>query len=99
MLPEPAVFPLVSVKTKLTLAGELFGLAIASPAFNEVAADHYAGIVTTRRRAGRPIEAFDALIAATALASGAKDDSGAANPASVFSCAGEKIPDARFQVR
>jgi predicted nucleic acid-binding protein len=40
--------------------------------FNEVAADHYAEIVTTRRRAGRPIEAFDALIAATALAAGAE---------------------------
>jgi len=39
--------------------------------FNEVAADHYAEIVTARRRAGRPIEAFDALIAATALAAGA----------------------------
>jgi predicted nucleic acid-binding protein len=39
--------------------------------FNDVAADHYAEIVTARRRAGRPIEAFDALIAATALAAGA----------------------------
>src|SRR5262249_32081611 len=39
--------------------------------FHEVAADHYAEILTARRRAGRPIEAFDALIAATALAAGA----------------------------
>jgi predicted nucleic acid-binding protein len=39
--------------------------------FNDVAADHYAEIVTARRRAGRPTEAFDALIAATALAAGA----------------------------
>jgi toxin FitB len=39
--------------------------------FNDVAADHYAEIVTARCRAGRPIEAFDALIAATALAAGA----------------------------
>ncbi len=36
--------------------------------FSAIAADHYAEIVTARRRAGRPIEAFDALIAATALA-------------------------------
>jgi predicted nucleic acid-binding protein len=39
--------------------------------FNDVAAARYAEIVTARRRAGRPIEAFDALIAATALAAGA----------------------------
>lgn len=39
--------------------------------FNEIAADRYAEIVVARRRAGRPIEAFDALIAATALAAGA----------------------------
>jgi len=39
--------------------------------FSGIAADHYAEIVTARRRAGRPIEAFDALIAATALAVGA----------------------------
>ena len=35
------------------------------------AAVRYAEIVAARRRAGRPIEAFDALIAATALAAGA----------------------------
>jgi len=39
--------------------------------FNDVAAERYAEIVTARRRAGRPIEAFDALIAATTLAAGA----------------------------
>jgi predicted nucleic acid-binding protein len=39
--------------------------------FDDIAADRYAEIVTARRRAGRPIEAFDALIAATALAAGA----------------------------
>ena len=40
-------------------------------AFDEAAAPHYARLVADRRRAGRPIEAFDALIAATALAAGA----------------------------
>jgi predicted nucleic acid-binding protein len=40
--------------------------------FDEAAADHYAEIVTGRRREGRPIEAFDAQIAATALVAGAE---------------------------
>ena len=39
--------------------------------FDDDAADRYADIVAERRRAGRPIEAFDALIAASALAAGA----------------------------
>jgi toxin FitB len=39
--------------------------------FDEIAADRYAEIVVARRRAGRPIETLDALIAATALAVGA----------------------------
>jgi predicted nucleic acid-binding protein len=39
--------------------------------FDEAAADRYAEIVVARRRAGRPIEALDALIAATALVAGA----------------------------
>jgi len=39
--------------------------------FTSEAAAHYAMIVVSRRRAGKPIEAFDALIAATALAFGA----------------------------
>ncbi len=39
--------------------------------FNGTAAAHYAVIVAARRRAGNPIEAFDALIAATARAAGA----------------------------
>ena len=46
------------------LAGRILG-------FNETAAGHYAELVVTRRRAGRPIAGFDALIAATALAAGA----------------------------
>ncbi len=39
--------------------------------FTGAAARRYAEIVTARRRAVKPIEAFDALIAATALAAGA----------------------------
>jgi predicted nucleic acid-binding protein len=40
--------------------------------FDEEAAVHYADIVAARRREGRPIEAFDAQIAATARAAGAE---------------------------
>lgn len=39
--------------------------------FGAGAAACYPGIVLTRRRAGKPIEGFDALIAAIALAAGA----------------------------
>ncbi len=39
--------------------------------FGAAAAARYAGVAAARRRAGRPIEGFDALIAATALAAGA----------------------------
>ena len=39
--------------------------------FDAEAAELYGKIVATRGRAGRPIETFDALIAATALAAGA----------------------------
>jgi len=40
-------------------------------AFDGAAAARYGEIITTRSRAGKPIEAFDALIAATALVAGA----------------------------
>ena len=39
--------------------------------FGGAAARRYAEIVILRRQAGKPIEAFDALIAATALVTGA----------------------------
>jgi predicted nucleic acid-binding protein len=39
--------------------------------FDAAAASQYARIVVSRSRAGTPIEAFDALIAATALIGGA----------------------------
>ncbi|GJE72398.1 type II toxin-antitoxin system VapC family toxin [Methylorubrum podarium] len=38
--------------------------------FDESAADHYARIVALRREAGRPVEGFDALIAAITAAAG-----------------------------
>lgn len=40
-------------------------------AFTSAAAERYAAIVSTRRQSGKPIDPFDALIAATALAAGA----------------------------
>lgn len=40
--------------------------------FNETAARHYAKIIAARQRAGRPITAFDAQVAATARAYGAR---------------------------
>jgi toxin FitB len=40
--------------------------------FDEAAVAHYAEIVAARRREGRPIEAFDAQIAATARVAGAE---------------------------
>lgn len=39
--------------------------------FDDIAADAYADIVTNRQRIGRPIEAFDAMIAGIARANGA----------------------------
>jgi toxin FitB len=39
--------------------------------FGAAAVEHYTGIVLVRRRTGKPIEGFDALIAAIALAAGA----------------------------
>ena len=39
--------------------------------FDSAAAEKYVELATARRKAGQPIEAFDALIAATALAVGA----------------------------
>jgi predicted nucleic acid-binding protein len=40
-------------------------------AFDTAAADRYAEFIVSRRQAGAPIHAFDALIAATALVAGA----------------------------
>ena len=61
-------------RTALAVAAEVMfteDLVDRVLAFDRVAAIHYAEIVTTRRRAGTPIEAFDAQIAATAMTFGA----------------------------
>ncbi len=54
-------------------AGAMFTEDIAERVlpFTGAAAAHYAKIVVARRQAGNSVEAFDALIAATALAAGA----------------------------
>jgi predicted nucleic acid-binding protein len=54
-------------------AAALFGDDFAGRvlSFGADAASHYAAIVAIRRKSGNPIEAFDALIAATARAAGA----------------------------
>jgi toxin FitB len=40
--------------------------------FDDMAADHYADIVASCRRQGRPIDSFDAMIAAITRAAGAQ---------------------------
>jgi predicted nucleic acid-binding protein len=56
-------------ETARTIFAEDFSGRIRS--FGAGAASCYPEIVMTRRRAGKPIDGFDALIAATALAAGA----------------------------
>jgi toxin FitB len=70
--------------TSVNKAEILYGIAAAAEAmftddfggrvlaFDEEAAIHYAEIVAAHRREGRPIEAFDAQIAATARVAGAE---------------------------
>jgi toxin FitB len=69
-----ALLPKGQRRTALAQAAEaLFTEDLADHVlpFDEVAAAHYAEIVALRHRAGKPMEGFDALIAATALAAGA----------------------------
>jgi toxin FitB len=69
-----AALPEGQRRTALAVAAEAMfteDLADRILPFDSVAAVHYAKIVTTRRRAGIPIEAFDAQVAATAVAFGA----------------------------
>jgi len=58
--------------------------------FGAAAAARYPEIVLTRRRAGNPIEGFDGLIAATALAAGARI---ASRDISIFSGCGLTLVD------
>ena len=63
-----AALPEGQRRTALAVAAEAIlteDLADRILPFDSVAAVHYAEIVTTRRRAGTPIEAFDAQVAAT----------------------------------
>ncbi len=69
-----ALLPTGRRRTALTAAAEaMFAEDFADRvlAYDGRAAAHYAAIVSTRRATGRPIEAFDALIAATARVAGA----------------------------
>jgi predicted nucleic acid-binding protein len=67
-----AVLPGGRRRTALLAAAEaVFDEDLKVLPFDDAAAVRYAEIVAERSRTGRPIEAFDALIAATALAAGA----------------------------
>ena len=69
-----ATLPVGRRKEALTAAANLMfqeDLAGRILSFDGDGAIHYARLVTARRDAGAPIEAFDALIAATTLAAGA----------------------------
>jgi len=68
MLPEGRRRAALAAAAEAMFAEDLAGRVLP---YNGGAAAHYAEIVIARRRAGSPIEAFDALIAATALAAGA----------------------------
>ena len=70
-----AVLPDGRRRADLTAAAEaIFDQELAERVlpFDAAAAVHYARIVAQRRRVGRPIEGFDAQIAATALIFGAE---------------------------
>jgi predicted nucleic acid-binding protein len=69
-----AVLPEGRRRTALVAAAQaMFAVDLAGRIlpFDGAAAARYAGIVVARRRAGTPIDGFDALIAATALSAGA----------------------------
>jgi predicted nucleic acid-binding protein len=68
MLPEGRRRTALGIAAEAMFAVDLAGRVLP---FNSAAAAHYAVIVSTRRRMGDSIEAFDALIAAAALAAGA----------------------------
>ena len=69
-----AMLPAGRRRTTLAAAAEaMFAEDLAGRVlpYDSAAAARYAEIVVARRRVGNPIEAFDALIAATALTAGA----------------------------
>jgi len=68
ILPEGQRRSALAVAAEAMFVEDLGGRVLP---FDGAAAAHYAEIVAARRRSGNPVEAFDALIAATALAVGA----------------------------
>jgi toxin FitB len=64
VLPEGRRRLALAAAAEAVFADDFAGRVLA---FDEAAAVRYAEIVASRRREGRPIEAFDAQIAATAL--------------------------------
>ena len=67
-LPEGRRRAALAVAAEAVFAEDFAGRILP---FGAAAAARYSDIVLARRRAGNPIEGFDALIAATALAAGA----------------------------
>ena len=67
-LPEGRRRAALAAAAEAMFADDLAGRVLP---YDGAAAAHYAQIIVARRRAGNPIEAFDALIAATARAAGA----------------------------
>jgi predicted nucleic acid-binding protein len=68
-LPEGQRHAALAMAAEAMFADDFAGRVLP---FDEEAAVYYAEIVAARRREGRPIEAFDAQIAATARAASAK---------------------------
>jgi hypothetical protein len=68
MLPEGRRRAALAAAAEAMFAEDFAGRILP---YDSAAATHYADIVIARRRAGAPIEAFDALIAAAARAAGA----------------------------
>jgi predicted nucleic acid-binding protein len=68
MLPEGRRRTALAAAAEAMFTDDLAGRILP---FSGAAAGCYADVVVARRRAGNPVEGFDALIAATALAAGA----------------------------
>jgi predicted nucleic acid-binding protein len=68
VLPEGRRRAVLAAAADAVFADDFVGRVLP---FDEAAAVHYAEIVALRRGEGRPIEAFDAQIAATAIVAGA----------------------------
>jgi toxin FitB len=69
MLPKGRRRSNLAAAAEVMFASDLAGRVLP---FDGVAAAHYAAVVDARRQSGSSIDAFDALIAATALAAGAE---------------------------